>query len=454
MAGDDAVSNRTGGRKHCRVLQKINVLKKILSKARNVLRTDFVIVSSWSAVSTLIKMITSFVSIKVVSGIIGPSGIAMVGQFMNTITIVNGFATGSISQGVTKYIAEHYDDPVQQKKVISNASFITLICTAVTSVVVILFSSSIGEMVFKTSDYNELVLLFGASLFLYTLNTLIVSILNGFKSFRKFILVNIITSIAALAVSVLLVLFWGVYGALLNCIISQSVIIFITFFFTFKEPWFRAIFSKLSFDKAITVKLLKFSLMLLTTSVLTPYSQILVRDYISTNISIDTAGLWEGMNRLSAMYLMFITTSISIYYLPRLSEIREPGLLQQEIIKTGKIVLPFLAATCIAIYLFRYLVIRVVFSDQFLPMQQLFAAQMVGDFFKIASWMIAYLFWAKAMTRLYIMTEVIFSASFVFLSIYGVKNYGLMGSSMGYAANYILYFLVMLLLFRNIIRKK
>jgi len=429
-------------------------LKKILSKARNVFRTDFVIVSSWSAVSTLIKMITSFVSIKVVSALIGPSGIAMVGQFMNTITIVNGFATGSISQGVTKYIAEHYDDPALQKRVISSASFITLFCTAVTSLVVILFSSFIGEKVFKSSAYNELVLLFGITLFLYTLNTLIVSILNGFKSFRKFILVNIITSIAALAVSVLLVVGWGVYGALLNCVISQSVIIFITVFFIFKEPWFRTIFSKLSFDKAIAVKLLKFSLMLLTTSVLTPYSQILVRDYISTNISIDTAGLWEGMNRLSAMYLMFITTSISIYYLPRLSEIREPGLLQQEIIKTGKIVLPFLAASCIAIYLLRYLVIRIVFSAEFLPMQELFAAQMVGDFFKIASWMIAYLFWAKAMTRLYIMTEVVFSTSFVLLSIYGIKNYGLMGSSMGYAANYILYFLVMLLLFRNIIRKK
>lgn len=429
-------------------------MKKILSKARNVLRTDFVIVSSWSAVSTLIKMITSFVSIKVVSALIGPSGIAMVGQFMNTITIVNGFATGSISQGVTKYIAEHYDDPALQKKVISNASFITLLCTAVTSLVVILFSSSIGEKVFKTPAYNELVLFFGITLFLYTLNTLIVSILNGFKSFRKFILVNIITSIAALAISVLLVVFWDVYGALLNCVISQSVIIFITVFFVFKESWFRTIFSKLSFDKAIAVKLLKFSLMLLTTSVLTPYSQILVRDYISTNISIDTAGFWEGMNRLSAMYLMFITTSISIYYLPRLSEIREPALLQQEIIKTGKIVLPFLAAACIVIYLLRYFVIRIVFSAEFLPMQELFAAQMVGDFFKIASWMIAYLFWAKAMTRLYIMTEIVFSTSFVLLSIYGVKNYGLMGSSMGYAANYILYFLVMLLLFRNIIRKK
>ena len=57
----------------------------------------------------MIKMATSFVSIKVISGIIGPAGIAMVGQFMNTITIVNGVATGSINLGVTKYIAEHYD---------------------------------------------------------------------------------------------------------------------------------------------------------------------------------------------------------------------------------------------------------------------------------------------------------------------------------------------------------
>jgi len=258
----------------------------------------------------------------------------------------------------------------------------------------------------------------------------------------------------ALAISILLVVFLGVYGALLNCIISQSVIVFVTIFFVFRESWFRTIFSSISFDRKITKNLLKFSLMLLTTSILAPYSQILVRDYISTTISIDTAGLWEAMNRLSGMYLLFITASISIYYLPRLSEIKDPQLLKAEIIKTAKIILPLLAVACLFIYLLRFFLIRLIFSPAFLPMEDLFATQMIGDFFKIASWLIAFLFWAKAMTSLYIIVEVAFSATFILLSIYGVKYYGLRGSAMGFAANYIVYFICMLFVFRYMFRRK
>jgi len=429
-------------------------LRRIIKSLRSFFRADIIVVSGWSGISTMIKMATSFVSIKVISGIIGPAGIAMVGQFMNTITIVNGVATGSINLGVTKYIAEHYDNPDLQRKVISNATLITLITTALTSIAVILFSSSIGVGIFKNSGYNGLIRFFGATLFLYTLNTLIISILNGYKAFRKFILANIIASLVALAISILLVVFLGVYGALLNCIISQSVIVFVTIFFVFRESWFRTIFSSISFDRKITKNLLKFSLMLLTTSILAPYSQILVRDYISTTISIDTAGLWEAMNRLSGMYLLFITASISIYYLPRLSEIKDPQLLKAEIIKTAKIILPLLAVACLFIYLLRFFLIRLIFSPAFLPMEDLFAAQMIGDFFKIASWLIAFLFWAKAMTSLYIIVEVAFSATFILLSIYGVKYYGLRGSAMGFAANYIVYFICMLFVFRYMFRRK
>src|SRR5881409_3653242 len=107
------------------------------------LRTDFVKVSAWSSVSTIIKMLTSFVSIKVVSRIIGPSGLALVGQFLNVITILNAISIGGISQGVTKYVAEYSDRPDLQKRVIGHAFRIVMVCTLLISTLVILFSRSL-----------------------------------------------------------------------------------------------------------------------------------------------------------------------------------------------------------------------------------------------------------------------------------------------------------------------
>lgn len=398
-------------------------------------------------------MITSFVSVKVVSNIIGPSGIALVGQFVNSISMISTLGTGAIGQGVTKYIAEYYEKPDQQRQVIRNAAGITFFCTLLMSLLVIVFAHPLCYYIFKTGEYYFIIVLFGVSIGLYSFNTLLINILNGFKSYLKYVTVNIVTSLVSLIISVILVIYLGLYGALLNCVISQSVILIVTILFVYKEPWFPELFKKIRIDRKSANKLAVFTLMTLTSSLLAPYSQITVRKYITEHISLNNAGLWEAMNRISTMYLMVITTSISTFYLPRLSELNSPALLRHEIIKTAKIVLPVLALGCLGIFLFRDLIIRILFSKEFFNMRDLFAAQMIGDFFKISSWLLAYLFWAKALIKQFIITEVLFNLSFIGLACLGVRYFGLQGSAYGYAINYFVYFITMVVLFSFLLKR-
>lgn len=400
-----------------------------------------------------IKMLTSFVSIKIVSRIIGPTGIALVGQFMNSITMLGALSTGGIGPGVTKYVAEYYDDPERQKKIIVSSFRIIIALTAIVSILIVVFAGPLSQYIFKTKKYHSLVLLLGFTIGLYSLNTLFITILNGFKSFRKYIIINISISLVSLALSLLLVIYLGLYGALLNCIISQSVILGISVFFIYREPWFKILFQKIKIDRKIISKLGGFALMTLTNSLFAPFSQITVRNYITEHLSLQSAGIWEAMNRISTMYLLFITTSIATFYLPRLSEIKESSALRHEIIKTCKIVLPLLALSCILIFICRDLVIRLLFTKEFSEMRYLFAAQMAGDFFKISSWMIAYLFWAKAMVKQFIATEIIFNLLFILLAIIGINYFGLKGSAIAYALNYFLYLGIMLWAFKHILKR-
>ena len=52
------------------------------------------------------------------------------------------------------------------------------------------------------------------------------------------------------------------------------------------------------------------------------------------------------------------------------------------------------------------------FSKEFYPMIDFFLWQLIGDFFKIMSWILAFIMVAKSMTKLYIITEIIFSLLF------------------------------------------
>ena len=67
--------------------------------------------------------------------------------------------------------------------------------------------------------------------------------------------------------------------------------------------------------------------MAITSALTVPVSHMIVRNYIGENLSWDDAGYWQGIWYISTMYLMVITTSLSVYYLPKLSEIQDiiPG---------------------------------------------------------------------------------------------------------------------------------
>jgi PST family polysaccharide transporter len=196
------------------------------------------------------------------------------------------------------------------------------------------------------------------------------------------------------------------------------------------------------FDKAKAVRLFRFALMTLVSAFTVPVSQLIIRNYVINRYSLQTAGLWEGMNRLSNVYLMIITSSFGVYYLPRLSELKTGIEIKKEIRTAYKVIIPCMLIGLTVVYFGRFLIIDILFSDDFIDMSGLFFWRLVGDFLKITSWLIAYLLHAKSMTRLFIATEITFSASYIGLSVVSSELIGLNGLMLGYAINYILYFVV------------
>ena len=153
------------------------------------------------------------------------------------------------------------------------------------------------------------------------------------------------------------------------------------------------------------------------------------------------------------MYLMVITTSFSIYYLPRLSEINDSIELKHEIFKCYKFIIPLLILVSFIIFILRDFVIWLLFSTEFYPMESLFGWQLAGDILKISSWLLAYVMVAKAMTRLFIATEILFTSSFLLLGLFLVKINGTIGLTQAYFFNYAIYMLAMLLLFNCYFKK-
>ena len=412
---------------------------------------DLVKVFSFTALSTLVRMLTGLVSVKVVASIIGPSGVALVGQLNNFATIALSLSTGGINNGITKYIAEYKDDEEKVKDCLSTALRITMICSLVMAVFLVLFHAYLSRYIMLSPDYGYVFVIFGFTILFYALNMGLASIINGFKEFKRYVKINIAGSLFGLVFTLSLVFTWQLKGALISAVTFQSIMFFISLCMVRKLPWLRWSYFRNKLNSDLAKRYLRYSLMTFTTAATLPISQMLLRGYVISQISATEAGWWEAMNRISNMYLMVITTSFTVYYLPRLSEITDKRELRSEIFRSYKVIIPCLLGGFALIYLLRFVVIHLLFTPDFLPMENLFAWQLAGDFFKITSWLLAFLMVAKAMTRWFVTTEVVFSLLFVGLGFLFMQMNGVVGITQAYFVNYVVYLAFMVYLFRNLL---
>lgn len=396
-----------------------------------------------NGVAVLIKTATMFILNKILAVYVGPAGYAAIGQFQNFIQMVTSFAGGAINTAVIKYTAEYYEDENKQRTVWKTAGSIVSIFSFIFTFLVLIFHQQLSLYIFKTVEYGSVFIWFAVFLIFFNLNALLLAILNGKKEILKLVIANIAGSLFSLLVTSIMAVKYSLYGALVALSIYQSLNFMVTLSLCYRSNWFNWTYFYGKIDADIAKRFLAFASMALVSAICVPLSQMVIRSYLSHEYSVVYAGYWEAMIRLSAAYLMLVTTTLGVYYLPRLSELSNIQDIKKEIYLGYKLIFPLAVVGGVIVYMLKDWIIQLLFSAQFLPMRELFLWQMIGDSLKVGSWILAYLMLSKAMTRLFISTEIIFAFSSIFLTYLCTQIFGFEGVSVAHLINYALYWLVM-----------
>jgi len=417
---------------------------------KNSNKSEFSVALSTSGISTVVKMLAGLVINKIISIKLGPSGLAMIGQFLNFSTLATNLANASYGQGVTKYVA---DVDCDKKKVIATSNLFTIFISLIISIGIAAYANSLSVMLLNSEEYIYIFYVFSALLPLFALNSLLISIVNGFRDFKLLAVLKITNSIAGLIIAGALCWFFLLKGAFIAISINTSVVYLISIFIIIKYKKFSQLFNfnHKDFDKKMLWKLLGFTVMSLVASQLKPVVLLYIRNYILNHSGKNDAGIWEGVIRLSDYYMLVITTALSSYFLPKLSSIKEASLLRNEIVHGLKKIVPLYILVAIVIYFTRKWIILLLFSDEFFQMSNLLLPQLVGDLFMTISYMIAYLMIAKAMIIKFIIIEVIFAGLKVAFSIMFFGFWGIEGVFWANALVYCIYCLCLFFIFKNIL---
>lgn len=406
-----------------------------------------------NGIAVLIKMLAMLGINKVLAMFVGPAGYAAIGQFQNAIQMVTMMASGAINTGVTKYTAEYEDDVEKQRVLWRTAGSIVLIGTLITALLIACFRNELGEHFLKIENQGNVFLWFSINLLAFTGNAFLLAILNGRLEIRRYVVANIFGSVFAFIVVALMTMRLGLYGALVSLAIYQSLPFFVTLLVAARAPRLRLAYLVGRIDKAIASNLLKYAVMAVTSAICAPLSQIIIRSHLTSRLGAVPAGYWEALSRMSAAYLLFVTTTLSVYYLPKLSGLKDAASIRHEVVQGYKTILPVTVVFGITIFLARDLIIAILFSKDFYPVRDLVALQVVGDSLKIGSWILSYLMLSKALTKAFILTEIGFTTSGVILAVLLIDRYGVIGAIMAYTINYVAYWIAVFLITRHLMAR-
>lgn len=400
---------------------------------------------------------TANISLKILAGIliskfiaifIGPEGMALIGNLRNFLSSVQSIAIAGLYKGLVKFIGRCKNDAVALSKTLSTVFYFGFFTSMLLAFLCYFNAEHINNFIFA-ENYNYIYVIETMAIVLpfYALNMFAFSIMNGFSKFKILLIINIIGQILGLSVTLLLIWQEHIDGALVAVVISPALNLLITLVGILYRKNLMSSIRITNIDFSVIKNLSPYMIMALVSSIAIPIVLILIRNYIIYEIGMKEAGYWQAMNRISDYYLMFVNSLMALYILPRFSEISTRKEFRKEVFSFYKTIMPFFAIILVIIFLSRSVLVTLLFSEEFSPVTELFGYQILGDFMRVLSMVIAYQFLAKKMFAHFIVLEVFLFVIMYLSSIYFIDIFGLKGAVMGHCLSYFMHFAIILLIF-------
>ncbi len=391
-----------------------------------------------SAIETAVKLGSAFVVIKYIALATGPSGVAFFGQFQNFFSAFLIIISGGFTTGLVRYSSQEQINAIK-KNYLGNALGIGLLVAVTAGACICFFASSLSSLTLNSKEFTTIFYLLAVCGVLITIYQVIISVLNGWGELYKLVLCKLTCSISLLLCSLVFVRLYGIFGGLVALVVMQSIGAFLAIFLISKVRYFNWRWLIPRFDYSVIKDFIPYWLMGLVTLISTPLALMFIRTHIAHHSSWEVVGFWEASWKISELYLLVVTTALTTYYVPKLSQAQD--LTQENLIVMEVLAWGVVAAICLAInvYYFRHFIVSLLFSDRFSPVTAILTFQLLGSVIKIAAWVFSFHMLVKGNIKLFLFSELFFGGTFFLLSIKFFNYFGLIGLSYAYFLNYLLY---------------
>ncbi len=405
---------------------------------------------SLNSISVAVSFVLGIISTKIISHFLGASGMALMGSFRNFSTMLKSIATLGISNSVVKLVVENKTDKRELSAIYSTFFWLFLMVSVVIGGVTLLFAHAISQFLFFTNAYFVPIQFFGILLPLMVINTFWLAIYNGLEQFKRIVLIQIVSNVLVFVVTAILIVKQNIFGGLLSVGIGEFLMVLVTFFYVRKDiAFFQFDLQKIISKKYITI-IRNFSIMALLSAVIAPLTLIFIRNEIVTTHAIQEAGIWDAVNRLSGFYMLFFSSGLSMYYMPKLASLHTESEFKTELKSYFKTLVPLFLGMLILIFVCKVIILKIAFTAEFLRIEKVLIWQLLGDFFKIMTLAFGFQIVVKTMMKRYFIGEIAFNLSYLLLSYSLMKTNAVEGVLQAYFYANVICFVLVLIMFRKL----
>lgn len=409
------------------------------------------ILGSSSAVSVLAGVATA----KVNAITLGPAGLgylALLQSLLSLSVLTVGFGVGAgVVQMAAKALAA--GDQIKAKSIELAGIGLTFVLGVLGFSILVLFKVSAAKLILGDGNQAGDVVWVGAGLLLSLFSGILVSILNAHRQIGALAKIGVVNAILGAIVTVALVL-WGGASFLPYVVVGTSGSSAIVSLLFYQRLYFvggrTQPLPSLGDVSSSALELLRFGGPFTLSMLIGSGVQMLIPILVMQEIGQDSVGFYRAATAIASQYLVFLLTAMSQDYHPRVAAtIVDPNRLALTINDQYRFLLLVSTPVIFATLGFGIWLVPMLYSSAFLPSLEVMRLQLIGDFFKLASWTLSYVVLVSSAKKFFYI-EAMGGITILSVTWAGLQAWGLIGAGVGYLIGYLVYYVASWLVIRRL----
>lgn len=381
----------------------------------------------------LFQILINLVRGKFVAMLLGPEGMGIAAIFTSTQNTLVRFSSLGLDLAFVKEAAASRGRPDRLHSVIMVALQIIRLTALGGAVICALASPLLSRIAFGDYSCTWQFLLLSVAVYLTLAANGKLALLQGLHEVKRLSRVSLIGAATGLLAGVPLYYFFGNKG-IVPAIIVLALAIFI--FYTLglrkahRQP--RTAVSH-RFRSKLTRKMLQTGVILLASALVNTICTYLINIFISNYGNLSDVGLFNAANGITLQYAGIVFAAMALDYFPRLAAAAKAAdaslmrsIINRQMVTVALIVTPL----CILLIATAPLIIRILLTDEFLPVRGLLCWLGVSVLFKAIAYPLGYVAIAKDNRRLFFWLEAVacnalyLGMSLIFYALCGLDGLG------------------------------